>query len=346
MAWERHRRVQTTMEQADGVRAIIDRVAANVVVLSPSGELVYRTPAARSQEADCPLETLSAQLHQLLAAHAPLPQRCRVSGPEMVEGVAVDATFDVVRDPAQQPSAFVVTWEHVVTQSRQASTNLDDTATELTRLSQVLTESAGDTAGDAVTVAAGAEELTASITEIARAVTEAARIAGSAVTLAAASRGTIAALAASSSEIERTVGLISQVAAQTRLLALNATIEAARSGEAGRGFAVVAHEVKELSRQSADAATQINQWVGDVMEDVRATVGTLDQIGSVIAQIDRLQGSIASAVEEQASTTGEITKRIHRVADSSLSTSSAAQSISEIGSSLERQLDSLRGLRA
>ncbi|MFW9995403.1 MAG: methyl-accepting chemotaxis protein, partial [Candidatus Odinarchaeota archaeon] len=45
-------------------------------------------------------------------------------------------------------------------------------------------------------------------------------------------------------DISGTVGLITDVAAQTNMLALNAAIEAARAGDYGRGFAVVADNVR------------------------------------------------------------------------------------------------------
>lgn len=59
---------------------------------------------------------------------------------------------------------------------------------------------------------------------------------------------------------------IEVIASQTNLLALNAAIEAARAGDAGRGFAVVAGEVRELSRQTMTAATQIHDGLSRMKE--------------------------------------------------------------------------------
>lgn len=75
-----------------------------------------------------------------------------------------------------------------------------------------------------------------------------------------------------STEIEKIIGVITNIADQTNLLALNAAIEAARAGEHGKGFAVVADEVRKLAEQSAHAADQISGIIKDIQQDIKASI--------------------------------------------------------------------------
>jgi methyl-accepting chemotaxis protein len=77
-------------------------------------------------------------------------------------------------------------------------------------------------------------------------------------------------------EIEKTSGLIADVADQTNLLALNATIEAARAGDHGRGFAVVADEVRSLAARSAEAADKIAKITSGLTTETRSITSALD----------------------------------------------------------------------
>ena len=59
------------------------------------------------------------------------------------------------------------------------------------------------------------------------------------------------------------IGVIDEIALQTRSVAQSAAAEAARAGEQGRGFAVVAAEVKNLAQRSAAAVKEIKGLIGD-----------------------------------------------------------------------------------
>ncbi|MEV8508271.1 methyl-accepting chemotaxis protein [Actinoplanes sp. NPDC051475] len=106
-------------------------------------------------------------------------------------------------------------------------------------------------------------------------------------------------LDASSTEIGKVVQLIATIAKQTNLLALNATIEAARAGEAGRGFAVVASEVKDLANETATATNEIGGQVGGIRADTQNAVSAIEEMQSLIEELDRCQKVISGIVAEQ-----------------------------------------------
>jgi methyl-accepting chemotaxis protein len=92
------------------------------------------------------------------------------------------------------------------------------------------------------------------------------------------------------------------------------SIEAARAGEAGKGFAVVANEVKELAKQSAAATEDISHKVEAIQGGTKGAVDAIGSISSIINQINEIAGTIATAVELQNSTTGEISRNLAEAA--------------------------------
>jgi len=216
-------------------------------------------------------------------------------------------------------------------QVTESATVLASAAQELTSVSQQMASNAEETASQAnvasaaaeqvsknvATVSTGTEEMGASIREIAKSAHEAAKVATAAVKVADKTNATVAKLGESSAEIGNVIKVITSIAQQTNLLALNATIEAARAGEAGKGFAVVANEVKELAKQTAKATEDISRKIEAIQGDTKGAVEAIAQIGKIINQINDIQNTIASAVEEQTATTGEISRNVAEAAKGS-----------------------------
>jgi methyl-accepting chemotaxis protein len=227
--------------------------------------------------------------------------------------------------------AAVASIHQSLTTIGQEAETLASSATELSAVAGQIADAAHDTdaqtssasseaeeiSRNVQTVAAGSEEMGLSIREISRNTSEAAQIAAVAVAEAAQATETIRQLGESSAEIGNVIKLITSIAEQTNLLALNATIEAARAGDAGKGFAVVASEVKDLAQETARATEDIGSRVNAIQQDTGGAVDVISRISEVIAKINDFQTTIASAVEEQTATTGEMSRSIGEVASGS-----------------------------
>ncbi len=148
--------------------------------------------------------------------------------------------------------------------------------------------------------------------------------------------GEVEKLAKFSGDIGAIVQSIQRIAGQTNMLALNATIEAARAGDAGRGFAVVAGEVKELSQQTAKAAAEISQKIGQLQGEIdnvvtlfsenveRAERGgaaaedagrSMNDVITAFSSVSEQVHHIKMAASDQGEASREIAKRTHEVSD-------------------------------
>ncbi|MEZ4524740.1 MAG: methyl-accepting chemotaxis protein [Desulfobacterales bacterium] len=173
----------------------------------------------------------------------------------------------------------------------------------------------------------------------------------------------IAALRTKTDEITKIMGLINNIADQTRLIAFNASIEAAGAGEKGRRFSVVAAEIRRLAdsvTQSTDeieariseireavnrmviASEVSTKGIGEGMEFFTHTVARLNEILSGSQSTTDAARQISLSTQQQKSATDQIVVSLKDIAAGAGQTSAAITHISDVSRDLKNFSEELQ----
>jgi len=251
-----------------------------------------------------------------------------------------------VANNALQVAAAAGQVQEASRQMAEAAENVAGQAATVATASEEMAATSMEIAGNCVSLADGARHASETAESGAAVVQETVSVMGRIAERVKEAARTVDSLGSRSDQIGEIIGTIEDIADQTNLLALNAAIEAARAGESGRGFAVVADEVRALAERTTRATREIALMIKAIQNETRGAVASMDegvrevekgtgeaarsgaalreileQIGSVSLQISQ----IATAAEQQTSTTTEISGSIQTITDTAHETARGAQ---------------------
>ena len=338
-------------EKIQSLATLFISIVVVVIIMATVGAIIISNLIGR------PVQKVAKGLENISSGDADLTQRLQVIGND--ETGKVSQFFNKFLEKLQ---TIMITLQrdadklHAATKSiHELIGRIKEKASTTKAVSQTVFRSAGYMSSDMKDISAVMEESTTDIQSVTMAVgdlettvTEISKTSGKAHLNTENTKKKmeqleeqVLELGQASEDIIKVTETITTISDQVNLLALNATIEAARAGEAGKGFAVVANEIKELAKQTASAATEIQSRIDHVQTVTQSTISGIKEAAEIVSQNSEVVSTIASAVEEQSATVNEIAKSLSAASDRLVYSSDKVSKASQYADEMAKMANSV-----
>jgi len=358
--------ISATQNEEEFLAASVSIRNTNVLVAILAGMIMAVVVMLAARTIVRPINAAVAGLKDIAQGEGDLTMRLEVTSRDEVGELArwfnvfIEKLQGIIRDIAagvQTLSSSSTELSAISEQMTQGIQNVSEKSNTVSAASEEMSANMNNVAAameqsatNTNMVASASEEMSITIGELATNAEKARRISDEAAHKASDASANMDQLGAAARAIGNVVETITDISEQVNLLALNATIEAARAGEAGKGFAVVANEIKELAKQTAGATQEIKAKIAGIQGTSQVTVDQIGDITRVIARVNDLVATISTSVEEQSSATKDIASNVaqasqgiqevnENVNQSSLVSSQIAGDIAGISSSMNEMTD-------
>jgi methyl-accepting chemotaxis protein len=208
---------------------------------------------------------------------------------------------------------------------------MDEMARDLARISAVAEGEAVETAfvsestaANVAAVRSATERLNSSLSETVAAFNLAADAIEASNTAAQSASTSFAQLGKTAADIDATVRVVANMAAQINAVALNATIQATRAGRADHPFASVVADLKTLAQEMSKADEDVTRRMSMIRGATGDMAGSIPTIVQKLAMVLQQTKTVALTMERQEAVTREIAESMTAAAGGTVNVSSSA----------------------